>query len=294
MRQNVYIVWIDDDDSPSLKILKGIVKKHIEEKGYQAKIQYFVDIKNAELYFSDAKNKVDLFVIDYNIGDSSHLSGFDYLSKVRKEEKYRQYFILYSNNSEEVLKEELSQQVKNKELSELTNFEIISLENASEKEKRFERAIDVALSWWDELNAIRGIITSVNGKFDYYGRKILSSIPAFATIDWFDLDKNSYQKVINECKKVCKSNNVLDSEAINDKFDSWHNLRKMRNTFAHGVEKFDENLKKYFIENPVSLETIYSSDLVSYRQRVVDLSNVVDELITEMKRFFDCDLPSLV
>ena len=294
MRQIVYIVWIDDDNSPSLKGLMNLVQRYVEGKGYLAKIIYFPSILKADAYFAYPKNKVDLFMIDYNIGGPNSLSGFDYLSKVRKDGKYRQYFILYSNNGEEVLKDELSVHIKHKDLSDLTNFEVISLENIDEKEKRFEKAIDVALSWWDELNAIRGILTSLNGKFDFFGRKLLSISPSYSNIDWFNLDKNTYKKVIRKCKAVCNANRIFEISKTLKLFKSWNDLRLLRNTFAHGVERFDESLQKYYIENPLSNDKIFSHELNSYRQEIFRLSKDVESIIDEMKKFFSCTLPDLI
>ena len=295
MRKNVFVVWVDDDgESPTIKGLKRIVSKHIESKGYSIKISPFSNIEEANVYFSNPKNKVDMFIIDYNIGDPSGLTGFDYLANVRKSGKYRQYFVLYSNNNEDVLKNELSNIIKNKELSEITNFEIISLEKDDEKDDRFKKSIDIALSWWDELNALRGIITSENGKFDYYGRQLLDISGAYSYKNWFDFEQADYKEVIDKLKKYCSDNSIFGAFELKNKFDNWHKLRKLRNSCAHAVEKYDNTLSKYFLENPLTGEKIYDNDLLRKRQELILLSKDVETIIDAVKNHLNCTLLSLI
>lgn len=294
MRKNVYVVWIDDEQSPFVKGLKRIVRQYIENKGYSFVQKDFSSIEEANNYFTDSKNKVDLFVIDYNIGGPNRLTGFDYLSEVRRSGKHRQYFILYSNNNEEVLKDELSSTIKNKELSELSNFEIISLEKQDEKNTRFEKAIDIALSWWDELNALRGIITSENGKYDYYARKLLESAYPSSGYDWFDYDDFSYKRIINKVKRYCRDNSLFSTSDLNAKFDEWQKLRLLRNDCAHAIEKFDETCGKYYLENPITGEKIYDSDLLTKRLFALQLSATVETIVETVRTNLGCLLPTLV
>ena len=216
------------------------------------------------------------------------MTGFDYLSEVRKNGKYRQYFILYSNNNEEVLKDELSETIKNKELSELSNFEIISLEKTDEKNMRFERAIDVALSWWDELNALRGIITAENGKFDYYSRKLLENAYPSSGSNWFDYNSFDYNTIIKKIKKYCKDNNVFSTPDLTTKFNDWQELRRLRNDCAHAFEEFDTIRNEYYLENPITGEKIYNVDLLTKRQRVMQLSATVETIIEKARVKIGC------
>lgn len=293
MRKEVFVVWVDDEiSSPFVKNIQRIVARSIEAKGYTCKMEKFSSIEEANNYFLEPHNKVDLFIIDYNIDDTKNKTGFDYLSDVRKSGKYRQYFVLYSNNDDDVIKEELKKVIGYKDLSELSNFEIISLANSSEKTNRFNRAVDIALSWWDELNALRGIITAENGKFDFYARKLLEFIDC--TKDWFDYDSFNYKRVINELKKYCKRRSIFTTNELNTKFENWHKLRQLRNDCAHAVEKFDDISNKFYLENPITNEHIFENDLMNKRHLAIRLSEDVESIIEKAKTFYGCSIVELV
>ncbi|WP_411343815.1 response regulator [Paenibacillus sp. WLX1005] len=97
MRGQLIVVWLEDNQNGrDHKSRVKLVKQLIENKGYSVLIEEVEDLQRAKSIISDREKRIDFFISDYNLGDGD--TGLEYLMEIRKNQMYKQFFVLYSKN----------------------------------------------------------------------------------------------------------------------------------------------------------------------------------------------------
>ena len=124
----------------------------------------------------DTSKRIDFFISDFNLGEeyaNGIDNGIEFLNDVRSREKYKQFFILYSKNYDEIKETVITKINKEDNLGLLNNTMIINLSSPSDEviKRDFQKAVEISLSKWDELNALRGEYMSENAEIEYELKK---------------------------------------------------------------------------------------------------------------------------
>lgn len=263
MRRNIEILWLEDElNSPAQENRVDDVNYILKEKGYTANIHQKKTFEEA--YDSlKSKHRYDFFISDYNLNNSK--TGLSYLEEIRRVNHYKQFVILYSNNEYKVIKEDIIKMLTEKEIDLFSNFTFFSLNDRRDYEY-FERAIDIILCRWDELNAIRGRYMCENAELEYELRKRLNC---------FD-NRREYKKLIHEFyNEKTHQNSKSKYRKLRDK---WLELADKRNMLAHVKENYDIE-KGYYIESNVDYTDkqikIFESELDSERKMIIELKQKI-------------------
>ena len=121
-------------------------------------------------------------------------NGIEFLNDVRSRDNYKQFFILYSKNYDEMKDTIITKIDEEDNLGLLNNTMIINLSFPSDVaiNREFQKAIEISLSKWDELNALRGEYMSENAEIEYELKKILD-------VDLTDC--RNYKSLYNDFKR---------------------------------------------------------------------------------------------
>ena len=158
------------------------------------------------------------------------------------------------------------------------NFTFFSVGNRLVKQN-FEEAIDVILSRWDELNALRGEYMYENAELEYLLRKKCSDYPE--DIPYRELVKNYF---INELKLNynLKRRDIKSYKYLNNIKENWLMLIDRRNALAHVIEDHEPE-KGYFIqsnnENCLETFTIYERNLDKERCDLLEVVAMIKEIL---------------
>lgn len=97
MRGKVEIIWLEDNlkNREHTSRIKS-VREIIEKKGYDSNIEEISELETAKQMLTDPERRVDFFISDYNLGVGE--TGLEYLLEIRRKGLYKQFFILYSKN----------------------------------------------------------------------------------------------------------------------------------------------------------------------------------------------------
>ena len=267
MRREVVIVWLEDTiDSAYLK-KKRMVEEKIKSKGYQVKFQEFLTLNTAQEFIENKQNRIDFFISDYNLGEDEFEgttnTGLDYLVTLREKQRYKEFFILYSKQTEDEIQSAVIKKMESQGIGIISNFMFISIADNSDEDVRqeFSKAIDISLSRWDELNAIRGEYMMENAELEERLRECLH------------IDNNAiteYGALINEFFEILYNHyNKNFDQGIKNK---WLRLKGKRNALGHVKEKCDE--KGYFIESLDHTVKIYENEVDNERIELIE--SIVD------------------
>lgn len=108
MRKDISIIWLEDEMEDAFQDNLRVVKKAIEDKGYQLiddNCYLCESIEDARKILDDSSKRVDFFISDFNLGEedvSGIDNGIEFLNNVRSRDNYKQFFILYSKNYDEM------------------------------------------------------------------------------------------------------------------------------------------------------------------------------------------------
>ncbi|MEY8462398.1 hypothetical protein [Streptococcus merionis] len=180
MRTSVNILWLEDKPTgankrPHENRVK-CVKNHVESKGYKPNITVVKTIDEAReaLKFRDGEHRYDFFISDFNLGGGVDAEkGLDYLVSVREANNYKRFFVLYSRNEYSTISRNISEKLLSEQnINMFVNFSFISIANddsntTDDIEKKFRESLDIGLSRWDELNAIRGMYMSEHAELEF-------------------------------------------------------------------------------------------------------------------------------
>lgn len=276
MRRDISIIWLEDEMEDAFHDYLKIVKKAIEDKGYQLlgdNCHLCESIGDARKVLDDSSKRIDFFISDFNLGEEYENgidNGIEFLNDVRSREKYKQFFILYSKNYVEI-KETITTKIdEENNLGLLNNTMIINLSSPSDEviEREFQKAIEISLSKWDELNALRGEYMSENAEIEYELKKILN----------VDLtDSRNYKSLYRDFKNnhLSKRDITHNTSLLND----WMQMIDKRNSLAHSKEEFND-VKGYVISNidDKSIQ-IVEEKINEERKSLIHLSEQVKALV---------------
>ena len=276
MRRDISIIWLEDEMEDAFHDYLKIVNKAIEDKGYQLLIDnchLCESIGDARKVLDDSSKRIDFFISDFNLGEeyaNGIDNGIDFLSDVRSRENYKQFFILYSKNYDEIKETVITKINKEDNLGLLNNTMIINLSSPSDEviKREFQKAIEISLSKWDELNALRGEYMSENAEIEYELKKILKVDLA---------DSRNYKSLYGDFKNnhLSKRDKTLNKSLLND----WMRMIDKRNSLAHSKEEFND-VKGYVISNidDKSIQ-IVEEEINEERKLLIHLSERVKALV---------------
>ena len=276
MRRDISIIWLEDEMEDAFHDYLKIVNKAIEDKGYQLLTDncYLCEsIGDARKVLDDTSKRIDFFISDFNLGEEYENgidNGIEFLNDVRSREKYKQFFILYSKNYDEIKETVITKINKEDNLGLLNNTMIINLSSPSDEviKREFQKAIEISLSKWDELNALRGEYMSENAEIEYELKKILKVDLA---------DSRNYKSLYGDFKNnhLSKRDKTLNKSLLND----WMRMIDKRNSLAHSKEEFND-VKGYVISNidDKSIQ-IVEEEINEERKLLIHLSERVKALV---------------
>lgn len=277
MRRKVEIVWLEDDlynrEHESRVIA---VKEIVEEKGYYPEISQVSTLSEAKNILDTPSRRVDFFISDFNLG--SNETGLDYLIDIRYKKMYKQFFILYSKNEYSKIKEDVIVKLNDNYINLFCNFTFISLGDSSPSIIRedFTNAVNISLSRWDELNAIRGLYMCEHAEIEYLLRKKYNCI---------DDPNQSYKDLFNKVKR--QTSRTAYGKIHRDSFDQWEHLIDSRNLLAHVKECFN-NEKGFYIESTTDENLIiYENGLDKERVKLKNLKDKIEFLIENPNRVYN-------
>lgn len=278
MRKTINILWLEDDlQSTAHKSRTKIVGDILKKKGYEANIIPKGTFEEAKEALENTE-RIDFFISDFNLEQEN--TGLSYVEEIRNSKGYKQFVILYSNKSNSALKEDVSSYFNLPTTSNFVfaNFTFFSVGNRLVKQN-FEEAIDVILSRWDELNALRGEYMYENAELEYLLRSKFPSYPKDKT--YRDLVKSYFKNELQVNETLKRRDNKKYRNLI-DIRDNWLLLIDRRNALAHVIEDHEPE-KGYFIqsnnENCLETFTIYERDLDKERCDLLEVVAMIKEIL---------------
>lgn len=278
MRKTINILWLEDDlQSTAHKSRTKIVGDILKKKGYEANIIPKGTFEEAKEALENTE-RIDFFISDFNLEQEN--TGLSYVEEIRNSKGYKQFVILYSNKSNSALKEDVSSYFNLPTTSNFVfaNFTFFSVGNRLVKQN-FEEAIDVILSRWDELNALRGEYMYENAELEYLLRSKCPSYPKDKT--YRDLVKSYFKNELQVNETLKRIDNKKYRNLI-DIRDNWLLLIDRRNALAHVIEDHEPE-KGYFIqsnnENCLETFTIYERDLDKERCDLLEVVAMIKEIL---------------
>ncbi|HFI0353507.1 TPA: hypothetical protein ACGOV8_000718 [Streptococcus suis] len=278
MRKVINILWLEDDIKAKAHERRvKVVNQILAEKGYDMHPIVKVNFEEAKAVL-DGSDRIDFFISDFNL--NQHETGLNYLEEIRKTKGYKQFVILYSNKSNSDLKNDVIDHFKLPTTSSFTfsNFTFFSVSGNRLVKENFKEAIDVILSRWDELNALRGQYMYENAELEYSLRRQCSDYPK---------DK-PYKELVNsyfyeklKLNNLRRSNNKRYQELKNI-LDNWLLLVDRRNALAH-IKEDHHPEKGYYIQSITDDANesfiIYESKLDEERCNLLEVVEMVNKLL---------------
>lgn len=287
MRRDISIIWLEDEMEDAFQDYLDIVKQAIKDKGYQLlKDNCYLceSIGEAREILDDSSKRIDFFISDFNLGEeytNGINNGIDFLNDVRSRENYKQFFILYSKNYVEIKETIITKIDRENNLGLLNNTMIINLSSPSDEiiKRDFQKAVEISLSKWDELNALRGEYMYENAEIEYLLRSKCPGYPKDKT--YRDLVKSYFKNELQVDETLKRRDNKKYRNLV-DIRDNWLLLIDRRNALAHVIEDHEPE-KGYFIqsnnENCKGTFTIYESDLDKERCDLLEVVEIIKNLL---------------
>ena len=281
MRRDISIIWLEDEMEDAFSDNLKTVRESIQQKGYQladANCYTCETIEEAREILDDNSKRIDFFISDYNLGEEEGgeiSNGIEFLDNVRNKGKYKQFFILYSKNYEEIKKEIVKKIETDDNLSLLNNTMVINLSSPSDEEikREFQKAVEISLSKWDELNALRGEYMSENAEIEFELKNILRVSQE---------DERNYRALYSEFKQSHLS--FRDRTTHDDLLKKWDAMIKKRNSLAHSKEKIDDESKDFAIYSTDGSIKIRECEINSERSKLIELKDRIIQLIKSRPR----------
>ena len=262
MRSEVKVLWFDDDTtSETVPYLKEQCNEIFKNKGYKCEIDSFIDYDNALTRLRD-NERIDMIFTDFNVSENDNKDGVSFYLSARQGAYYKQHIIIYSTDDQNVIRDAIKSAMDFNELSDFSNFSFfkVNLVRPQDAISQIEKCVDIYLSRWKELNALRGRTMNEHADLEFQLKQILG--PHFANC--------TYEKTINEFKKL------INDPSKDTIFTDWHDKRSQRNDYAHVEEGRDG--AKYFIMLKNG-KKIYESDIEVKRKELLTSVANFQELI---------------
>ena len=287
MRRDISIIWLEDEMEDAFQDYLDIVEQAIKDKGYQLlKDNCYLceSIGEAREILDDSSKRIDFFISDFNLGEeytNGINNGIDFLNDVRSRENYKQFFILYSKNYVEIKETIITKIDRENNLGLLNNTMIINLSSPSDEviKRDFQKAVEISLSKWDELNALRGEYMYENAEIEYLLRSKCPGYPKDKA--YRDLVKSYFKNELQVNETLKRRDNKKYRNLV-DIRDNWLLLIDRRNALAHVIEDHEPE-KGYFIqsnnENCEETFTIYERNLDEERCNLLEVVTMIKELL---------------
>jgi len=276
MRRTVEAVWLEDKLDDAHKRRVTYVKSAIEKKGYESNIKEISTLEEATEILSRKDRRVDFFISDYNLDDGT--TGLDYLIEVRQNGSFKQFFVLYSNVDYNEIKEGIIAKFRETQIELFSNFTFISLEYPNVVERDFEKAVEMSLSRWDELNAIRGLYMCEHAELEWRLKERFREDPELKNKY---KDGPSYRDLFFHLKNKTYPNYKKIYENI---FKEWDQQIELRNALAHTSEDHDPEKGFYIQSNVNNSIVIYENELDIKRKNLIELKEKAKFLIKNSNR----------
>ncbi|MFC0416748.1 hypothetical protein ACFFHH_14950 [Cytobacillus solani] len=273
MRRIVEVIWLEDrpGDRGHERRLK-FVKSAIENKGYESHIEQVSNLEEAKDILTNKNRRVDFFISDYNLDDNE--TGLEYLIEVRNQGLFKQFFVLYSNNDYDQIREDIIAKLRETRVQLFSNFTFISLASSVTVEQDFESAVKISLSRWDELNAIRGLYMCEHAELEWLLRVELDAVGD---------DNKSYKDLFHRLKNKTTPYYKRVHEKI---FEQWEVEIDLRNLLAHTSEEYDTS-RGFCIKSTLNESfVIYEDELDEKRAHLKELKEKVMFLIESPNRSY--------
>ena len=287
MRRDISIIWLEDEMEDAFQDYLDIVKQAIKDKGYQLledNCYLCESIEEAIEILDDSSKRIDFFISDFNLGEeytNGINNGIDFLNDVRSRENYKQFFILYSKNYVEIKETIITKIDRENNLGLLNNTMIINLSSPSAEviKRDFQKAVEISLSKWDELNALRGEYMYENAEIEYLLRSKCPGYPKDKA--YRDLVKSYFKNELQVNETLKRRDNKKYRNLVYIR-DNWLLLIDRRNALAHVIEDHEPE-KGYFIqsnnENCEETFTIYERNLDEERCNLLEVVTMIKELL---------------
>lgn len=263
MRTEIKVLWFDDDvSSDTVEHLKEICEKEFKKRGYICILEPFSEYEEA-IKRLGKDQRIDIIFTDFNI--TKDVNGLTFYLDARNAGHLKQHIVLYSTDTVEKIKKEIIKLMNENSLSDFSNFSFfeVDVERLQQSGNHIENVINIYLSRWRELNALRGRIMNEHASLEYQ----LQCICGSTTI---------YSNLINKFKKL------LNDSSKDSIFQEWHDKRLERNAFAHVDEEFDTN--GYYIQLKDANKTkIYEYDIENKRKELISSVEKFQKLINKHK-----------
>lgn len=270
MRKEVHVAWLDDNvGTPRITSLQKKVKVCIEKKGYKPEVHPFSTFDDALKFLREHKH-CDFFVTDLKL--DSEKNGFQYRNEIRQVNGYRQFVLLYSNNSMETIREEVSRDIKDTASSNLdcANFAFVSINPTEEpSDSDWQAIVEAALCSWDELNALRGEVVCEHAELDIKLKEIVGDIGDYST------------RIAEYKRQVFRRYRHIwgtDDEKI---FTEWKQMRDIRNACAHAdaIQTGAKGPYLHWYPSNGDYINIYEKDINEQRTNLVNFKTRVEKFM---------------
>lgn len=229
------------------------------------------------------RKTINILWLEDDLQSTAHKNRTKIVGDILKKKGYEANIIPKGTFEEakEALKKDVSSYFNLPETSNFVfaNFTFFSVGRNRLVQKNFEEAIDVILSRWDELNALRGEYMYENAELEYLLRNKCPDYPEDKP--YRELVKNYF---IHELKlnNDLKRRNIERYKFLNHIKENWLMLIDRRNALAHVIEDHEPE-KGYFIqsnnENCEETFIIYERNLDEERCNLLEVVAMIKELL---------------
>lgn len=261
MRSEVKVLWFDDDTtSETVPYLKEQCVELFKHKGYDCVIEDFSEYDTALNRLRD-NERIDIIFTDFNVVDGDNKDGVSFYLSARQGNHFKQHVTLYSTDDQKLIRDAIKVAMDSNELSDFSNFSFlkVSIVRPQDALVHIEKIIDIYLSRWKELNALRGRTMNEHADLECQLKIILNS-------------RAKYEILIDKFKTAY---NDASKDAV---FLDWHDKRKQRNDYAHVEEGRDG--PEYYIKLKNGSK-IYERDIETKRiellNSVIEFQKLIDE-----------------
>lgn len=293
MRKKYFILWLDDEfdnDNPTLDNIVEDIENYICSLHFEPDIKKINNVQQALDYCSSIpKQKIDLFISDYNIDEK--MNGLDFLHNVRR--IYLQDLILYSANEKETIKTKMIDYLgRDNDINFFSRFTFESLIDPEELKQCIHDIIDINMHKWNELNGLRGLVlseislleTKMKNKMTTYDKTKMITICNNNGIDLTNKKYKSINDFLNGNADVLEyiSFGLMKLMLIENRnllYGEYEQISDMRNSMAH-VEETYENGEPVIISLKNPNMKFLEKDIKLHRQSlfsfVKKMNNYID------------------
>ncbi len=285
MRKEINILWLDDNAGEDLDLIQKVFCSVLDDCGYKAVLIICKSYDEAETRLNEKSIRIDFFVSDYNLDEEKN--GLDFLIDVRKKEKFKEFFVLYSNSTKDRMRKGVKDLIirDNENVDFFNNYYFFSTGpdfNKQSIKSNFQKVVSLSLVRWNELNALRGEYASINTLLEWTLRNI------FKITDSTFYDKKPNYKDYANCVRLLSSKigselkSSLKFKERQNIFKKWSKLRKNRNVLEHNIEKWDPSANDFIIEKNDHSIRFVEKDINKYRKELIGHIVLIKKLLDDL------------